>query len=101
MFDYAVCQIAGKQIFVEPGKEVKVPYLGEISDLLCDKVILISEKNKVNLGSPFLEEKLKFEVLGEGKSKKIRVAFYKPKANHRKVSGHKAQFSKIKLAKIS
>lgn len=75
MFDYAVCQIAGKQIIVEPGKEIKAPFLGEISEYFCDKVILISEKDKVNLGTPFLKEKLKFEVLGEGSSKKIRVAF--------------------------
>lgn len=99
MFNYAVCQIAGKQVIIEPGKEIKVPFLGEISDFTCEKVILISEKNQVNLGAPFLKEKLKFEVLGESKGEKIRVAFYKPKANHRKVTGHKAQFSKIRLDK--
>lgn len=99
MIDYAVCQISGKQLVVEPGKEITVPYLGEISGLECDKVILISEKSKISLGAPFLKEKLKFEVLGEANGKKIRVAFYKPKANHRKVTGHKAKFSKIRLAK--
>lgn len=101
MFEYAVCQIAGKQFIVEPGKEIKVPFLGEISELECDKVILISEKDKIDLGTPFLKEKLKFKVLGEGSNKKIRVAFYKPKANHRKVTGHTLRTSKIKLIKDS
>lgn len=97
MFDYAVCQISGKQLVVEPGKEITVPYLGEISGLLCDKVILISEKSKVSLGAPFLKEKLKFDVLGEASGKKTRVAFYKPKANHRRVIGSRQRYSKIRL----
>lgn len=101
MFDYAVCEIAGKQLIVTPGKELTVPFLGEISELLCEKVMLISEKGNISLGAPFLKEKLKFEVLGESSGKKIRVAFYKPKANHRKVTGHKSNLSKIKLAKVA
>lgn len=101
MIDYAVCQIAGKQFIVKPGKEITVPFLGEITELECDKVILTSQEGKVVLGTPFLKDKLKFEVLGDADSKKTRVAFYKPKANHRKVTGHNAQFSKIKLAKAS
>lgn len=101
MFDFAVVQIAGKQVIAVPGKEIIVPFLGEISEFDCDKVIMISDKDKVNLGAPFLKDKLKFEVLGEASGKKLRVAFYKPKANHRKATGHKSQFSKIRLAKLS
>lgn len=98
MFDYAICQIAGKQVRVEPGKEILVPSLGEVTSFECDKVILTSEKGKVLLGAPFLKDKIKFEVLGAASGQKIRVAFYKPKANHRKVTGHKAVLSKIQLA---
>jgi ribosomal protein L21 len=97
MFDYAVCQIAGKQVVVEPGKEITVPHLGEITSFECDKVILISEKGNVSLGAPFLKDKIKFEVLGSD-SVKTRVAFYKPKANHRKVVGSKQPYSRIKAA---
>lgn len=101
MFDYAVCEIAGKQIIVTPGKEFTVPFLGEISELVCDKIIMMSEKGNISLGTPFLKEKIKFEVLSEAPTKKTRVAFYKPKANHRKVTGHNSKFSKIRLAKAS
>lgn len=97
MFDYAVCQIAGKQVIVEPGKEITVPSLGDVTVFECDKVILTSEKGKINLGTPFLKEKIKFDVLG-GSNKKIRVSFYKSKANHRKVVGSNQPSSKIKLA---
>ncbi len=101
MIDYAICQIAGKQFVVKPGEEFSVPYLGEISAFECDKVLLTSEKNKITLGAPFLKEKLKFEVMGEKSGNKLRVAFYKPKANHRKAVGHRSQFTKIKLAKTA
>lgn len=101
MFDYAVCEIAGKQIIVTAGKEFTVPFLGEISELECARVLMISEKGKLSLGAPFLKEKIKFEVLSETPTKKTRVAFYKPKANHRKVTGHNGRFSKIRLGKAS
>ncbi len=95
--DYAIVEIAGKQVRIEPGKEVIVPFLGDITKFESDKVIMISEKGKISVGAPFLKEKLNFEVLGES-SEKLRVSFYKPKANHRKVVGQKTLRSKIKLA---
>lgn len=95
--DYAVVQIAGKQVIVEPNKVVHVPFLGDLTKLECDKVILVSKGGKISLGAPFLKETLKFDVVGDT-SEKIRVGFYKPKANHRKVVGQKTMISKIKLA---
>ena len=95
--DYAVCQIAGKQVIVTPGKEIVVPFLGDITNFESDKVILISQKGKVSLGAPFLKEKLKFDVVGEF-AQKSRVAFYKPKANHRKATGQNTKLTKIRLA---
>lgn len=95
--DYAICQIAGRQVIVEPGKTVTVPYLGEITAFESDKVLLIASKGKVSLGAPFLKDKLKFEVVGQTNDKQ-RVGFYKPKANHRKVVGQNTKQTKIKLA---
>lgn len=100
MFDYAVVQIAGKQVIAQPGKEITVPSLGDVTIFECDKVILTSEKGQINLGAPFLKDKIKFEVLGD-KNKKIRVSFYKPKANHRKVVGSNQPYSRIRLTKVS
>jgi ribosomal protein L21 len=106
--DYAICQIQGKQVIVEPGKIVLVPFVGDTTKFESDeqssttgkpevKVLLISEKGNVSVGAPFLKETLKFEVVGDT-SIKTRVAFYKPKANHRKVVGQRTILSKIRLA---
>lgn len=95
--DYAVVQIAGRQVIIEPGKTVLVPFLGDVTKFESDKVILLSKGGKISLGAPFLKETLKFEVLGDT-SEKLRVSFYKPKANHRKVVGQRTVMSKVKLA---
>lgn len=95
--DYAICQIQGKQVIVEPGKVVLVPFVGDQTKFESDKVLLISEKGQVSVGAPFLKQTLKFEVVGDT-AIKTRVAFYKPKANHRKATGQRTILSKIKLA---
>ena len=95
--DYAICQIQGKQVIVEPGKVVLVPFVGDATKFESDKVLLISEKGKVSVGAPFLKETLKFEVVGDT-AIKTRVDFYKQKANHRKAVGQRTLLSKIKLA---
>jgi|CXWK01.1.fsa_nt_gi ribosomal protein L21 len=95
--EYAICQIAGKQVIVEPGKEIFVPYLGDVTSFESDKVLLISTKGNLSVGAPFLKETLKFNVVGET-AVKTRVAFYKPKANHRKAVGQNTKLTKIVLA---
>lgn len=98
MFKYAVAEIAGRQYKIEPGQLVQVNYLGDIKTFDCDKVLMVVDDDKVELGVPFLNIKLKFDVLGTFKGPKIRVATYKPKANTRKVKGSKSLYSKIQLS---
>jgi len=92
---YAIVEIAGKQVKIEPNKEVLVHFLGEVDEFESDKVLLISG-DKLQIGSPFLKDKLKFKVLGT-KKVKTRVATYSAKANSRTVVGSKAMYSKIML----
>lgn len=61
-------------------------------------MLLASEKNKIEVGKPYLKTTLDFEVLGNVKKPKIRVATYKAKANYRKVIGQRRVVTKIKLA---
>lgn len=97
MFKYLIAEIAGKQFMVFPGQEVRVPFLGEVSELECDKILLISEADKLQIGDPYLKDKQVFEVLKSVRGPKIRVATYKAKANYRRVVGSKAKMSLIKL----
>ncbi len=104
--DYAVCQIAGRQYLVKPGQTIEVNKLtlplakGNLEEektLSCDKVLLIVSGDKVEVGTPFLKKNLDFEVLETVKMDKIRVAKFKSKSNYRRVTGSRAQMTRIKL----
>lgn len=97
MLKYAVCEIAGQQIRVEPDRAVLVGYLGSIKALECDRVLLLVEDGHLKIGNPYLKQTLKFEVGKATKTKKIRVATYHAKSNTRRVRGAKNLSSTIRL----
>lgn len=94
---YAVIQIAGRQYVAEPGKEFLVNSLGEVKQVEAEVLFMADEKS-LQVGKPFLKDKLKFDVLEAVKGEKIRVSKYHAKANTRKVRGSRSLMSKIKLA---
>jgi large subunit ribosomal protein L21 len=97
MIKYAVVQIGGKQYKAEPGKELFVDFLGEDTKTLKCEQVLLRSGDKLEIGTPFLKDSLNFEVIGQKKSSKIRVATYHAKANYRRVKGSKQVKSIIKL----
>lgn len=97
MINFAVVEIAGKQYKIMPNSEILVNFLGEIKSLTCDKVLLLSKDGRLSVGNPYLKDTLDFEVLASMRTRKIRVATYKAKANTRKIRGSRPILSKIKL----
>lgn len=98
MVNYIIAEISGKQFKITSNKPVEVDYLGDVKKIECDKVLLKCEDGKVELGTPYLKDKIVLEVLDEVVKKKIRVATYKAKANTRRVKGQKVLRNKIRLA---
>lgn len=97
MLRYAVCEIAGKQYKVLPGKPFEVDFLGEEKEIEA-KVLLLADEQDMKIGTPYLKESLRFSILETKKGDKIRVAKYHPKANSRRVRGFRAKYSQIVLA---
>lgn len=98
MLNYAIVEISGRQYKVVPNKSILVDFLGEdLKSLDCDKVLMLSDGEKIEIGDPYLKTKLTFEVMGAKRQAKIRVAKYHSKANTRKVIGSRATLSEIKL----
>ena len=96
--NYIVAEISGRQYKVAPGKTLWVDFLGtDIKELECDKVLLSSNGDKVEVGTPYLKEKVKFEVLSSKRERKIRVAKFHAKANYRRVRGSRRALSEIRL----
>ncbi len=95
MFDFAICEILGKQYKVIPNKPLLVDWTGEDGKKIEAQLLLLSESGKIKVGNPYLKDKLTLDVLGTIKSKKIRVAKFHAKANYRKVLGSRTKKTQV------
>lgn len=96
MFKYAVVKIAGKQYTVKPDQELKVNSLGDVKELEVSQILmLVGEDGKIQVGTPYLSDSLKFDVISSGRDKKIRVAKFHAKANYRRVRGSRAHYTVV------
>ena len=101
---YAIVEISGKQYKVQEGDIVFVDRLEdkeEGSKITFDKVLLVSDENKVTIGQGTVKgAKVEASVIGHGKSKKIIVFKFKAKKNYRRTQGHRQPYTKIQIEKI-
>lgn len=101
---FAIIETGGKQYKVAEGDLLQVEKLAAAKtdgQVVFDKVLLVADGDKVQLGTPYLDGATvtaKFEA--EGRSKKIVVVKYKAKVRHHKKAGHRQPFTKISIAKI-
>ncbi len=101
---YAIIEACGKQYKVAEGDEVFVEKLdlNEGDKVTFDKVLLLSDGEKVKIGTPTVKSaKVEATVIENGKAKKVVVFKYKAKKNERKKQGHRQPYTKIKIDKIS
>ena len=100
---YAVIEACGKQYKVSEGDVVFVEKLdvNEGDKVTFDKVLLLSDGDKVKVGTPTVKSaKVEATVLEHGKAKKILVYKYKAKKNERKTQGHRQPYTKLVVKKI-
>lgn len=95
MQNFAVCEVSGKQYKVIPNQPIEVDFLGEETKKIEANVLLMSENGDIKVGTPFLKEKCTLDFLENFKADKIRVAKFHPKANFRKVTGHRAKKTRV------
>ncbi len=101
---YAIVDIAGQQFKVEKGQEVFVHRLeGEIgTGIEFDKVLLLDNKGKVNIGTPVVEgAKVNAKIVSHLKADKIIVFKKKRRKGYQKSNGHRQYLSKIVIEKIT
>ncbi len=101
---YAIIEACGRQYKVEEGMEVFFEKLDveEGKKITFDKVILVSDNGKVQVGNPYLSTvKVEGKILSQGRGKKIRVFKYKAKKNERKTIGHRQDYTKVEITSIS
>ena len=100
---YAIIESCGKQYKVAEGDVVFFEKLDaeEGKKVTFDKVVLVSEDGKVQIGNPYVKGvKVEGKVVSHGKGKKIIVFKMKPKKNYRRKQGHRQPYTKVEITSI-
>ena len=100
---YAIIESCGKQYKVAEGDVVffEKLYAEEGKKVTFDKVILVSEEGKVQIGNPYVKGvKVEGKVVSHGKGKKIIVFKMKAKKNYRRKQGHRQPYTKVEITSI-
>lgn len=99
----AVIETGGKQYLIKEGEKIKTEKLeGKVGDkIFFDKILLVANDNKVELGNPYLEKhSVEAEILKVDRSKKVIVFRYHSKTRYRKKKGHRQWRTELKILKI-
>ena len=100
---YAIIESCGKQYKVTEGDVVFFEKLDaeEGKKVTFDKVILVSNEGKVEVGTPYVKGvKVEGKVVAHGQGKKIIVYKYKAKKNYRRTQGHRQPYTKVEITTI-
>jgi large subunit ribosomal protein L21 len=102
---YALVEFKGRQYRAEKGALLRVDKIDAEpgSKLDIDSVLLLSrDGNDITVGTPYVEgARVSAVVEGHEKGKKIIVFKYKPKKDYRRKTGHRQQYSVIKIEDIA
>ena len=100
---YAIVEIAGQQFKVEKDKKIFVHRLdaAEGDSVDFDKVLLVDNDGRIDVGTPVLEgAKITAKVLEHLKGDKVLVFKKKRRKGYKKLNGHRQQFTKIQIENI-
>ena len=100
---YAVIKSGGKQYKVNVGDTLELDKLTTEKDkVIFSEVLLLVTNGKVTVGKPSIKGALvEATLLEQKKGEKIRVARFKAKSRHRRVTGFRAHLSVVKIDKIN
>ena len=100
---YAIVDIAGQQFKVEKDQKVYVHRLDAEAGkkVNFDRVLLIDDKGKVNIGAPAIEgAQVSATVLEHLKGDKVIVFKKKRRKGYRKKNGHRQYLTEIQINEI-
>lgn len=103
MATFAIIQTGGKQYRVEAGQKIQVEKLpAKTGDSVTfDKVLLVAEGDKVEVGTPYVVgAKIIGTLAREGREKKKIVFRFHSKTRYRKKKGHRQPFSEVEISKF-
>ena len=100
---YAIVEIAGQQFKVEKDQQIFVHRLDteEGSKINFDKVLLMDDAGKINVGAPVIKgAKVTAKVLEHLKGDKVIVFKKKRRKGYKVKNGHRQYLTKLEILKI-
>jgi len=101
---YAIVEIGGGQMRVEPGRFYDVNLLAADpeSSYTIDKVLLVSNDDDITVGRPYIEgATVEGTVMRHRRGKKVIVYKMQPKKKTRKKRGHRQELTRLMIDSIS
>ena len=101
---FAVLTTGGKQYKVSEGDVIEVEKLDhEVGEkITLDKVLMMGEGAKVDIGAPYLDNcAVNCEVIDQLKGRKIIVFKKKRRKTYRRKNGHRQLYTQLKITDIS
>ncbi|MDR0421484.1 MAG: 50S ribosomal protein L21 [Proteiniphilum sp.] len=100
---YVIVDIQGQQFKAEQGRKLFVHRInaGQGSEVEFEKVMLVDKEGVITVGTPVIEgAKVVVEVLSHVKGDKVLVFKKKRRKGHRKLNGHRQQFTEVRVKEI-
>jgi len=99
---YAIFESGGKQYKAIEGETIKIEKIDNKKSVTFGNVLMVSDGDNISYGSPYIASaKISADVVETAKGKKVLVFHQKLRKNHRKLRGHRQQYTSVKINKIT
>ena len=101
---YAIAETSGQQFWFEVNRYYDIDRLNakEKDKITLEKVLLLKDKNSVNIGQPYVKDaKIELEVVSHKRDKKILVYKMRPKKKTRRKMGHRQELTRVMVKSIT
>lgn len=101
---FAIIQASGTQYKVQEGDVITVDKIDaeKKSDVTFGEVLMLSDGDKVVLGTPHIKNThVVGQIIEQKQGEKIRVAKYRSKSRTRRVIGSRAKLTDVKITSIN
>ncbi len=100
---YAVISSGGKQYRVQPGETVRIEKLqaGVGQNVRFDEILAVRTDKEFKVGTPTVTgASVTGTVVDQGRGDKIIVFKFKRKKQYKKTTGHRQDFTAVKISEI-
>ena len=102
---YAIVEYNGNQYKVEKDAVLTFAKINDAKEgdtITIDKVLLVSDGDKVSVGTPYVSgAKVTVEVGNTFRERKILLLKYKAKKDYHRLHGHRDSFTDVKVKDIT